>query len=215
VTRRRARPLLVIALGVSILLGSCGLPADSAPRVIAADKVPFNLLGPSTTAPGNEVGGDQVKLYFVDGDRLRAVDRLVVANATPQLVLDALLRGPATDDSSTSSSGATSSDSSGSATLTGAIPPETRVLRADLQDGTLTVVLTKEILSVTGPLQKIAFAQMVYTATALHGVSQVRFRVADADGSNEQDVEPPTDTGANQGTLTRSDYEQLAPAPSS
>jgi hypothetical protein len=207
--RWRARPLLVVALGASIVIGSCGLPADSAPRVIAEDKVPFNLLGPSTTAQGNEVGGDQVKLYFVDGDRLRAVDRRIVADATPQLVLDALLRGPATDDSGTTSSGATAP-----AMLTGAIPPETRVLRADLQDDTLTVVLTKEILSVTGPLQKIAFAQMVYTATALRGVSQVRFRVADADGSHEQDVEPPTDTGANQGTLTRSDYELLAPKPS-
>src|SRR5207253_2134175 len=82
-------------------------------------------------------------------------------------------------------------------------------LPADLQDDTLTIVLTKEILSVTGPLQKIAFAQMVYTATALRGVSRVRFRVAEADGSNEQDVEPPTDTGANQGTLTRSDYGLL------
>lgn len=193
--RSRLRPLLIVALGGAIVVGACGLPADSAPRVIAADKVPFSLLGPSTTNQGNQVGGVEVELYFVDGDRLGAVTRRV-SDTSPQMVLDALVRGPADSDSST---------------LKGAIPPETRVLRADIEDNTLTVVLTKDILSVTGPLQKNAFAQLVYTATGLPGVRQVRFRVAESDGSNEQDVEPPTDAGAKQGTLTKSDYASLVP----
>lgn len=193
--RSRLRPLLIVVGSASIVLGACGLPADSAPRVIAADKVPFGLLGPSTTNPGNEVGGQDVKLYFVNGERLRAVTRQV-ADTSPQMVLDALVRGPADADPST---------------LKGAIPPETKVLHADLQGDTLTVVLTKDILSVTGPLQKTAFAQLVYTATGLPGVNQVRFRVADADGSNEQDVEPPTDSGTKQGALTQDDYRLLQP----
>jgi hypothetical protein len=195
VTRSRFRSLLIVVGSASIVLGACGLPADSAPRVIAADKVPFGLLGPSTTNPGNEVGGEDVKLYFVNGERLRAVTRQVT-DTSPQMVLDALVRGPADTDPST---------------LKGAIPPETKVLHADQLGDTLTVVLTKDILSVTGPLQKTAFAQLVYTATGLPGVNQVRFRVADADGSNEQDVEPPTDTGTKQGALTQDDYRLLQP----
>lgn len=194
-TRSRVRSLLIVVGSASIILGACGLPADSAPRVIAADKVPFGLLGPSTTNPGNEVGGEAVELYFVNGERLKAVTRQVT-DTSPQMVLDALVRGPADTDPST---------------LKGAIPPETKVLHADQQGDTLTVVLTKDILSVTGPLQKTAFAQLVYTATGLPGVNQVRFRVADADGSNEQDVEPPTDTGTKQGALTQDDYKLLQP----
>ena len=47
------------------------------PREIAADKVPFGLLGPSTTTPGNAIvqGGPDVSLYFVDGAKLRQVPR--------------------------------------------------------------------------------------------------------------------------------------------
>jgi hypothetical protein len=191
--RSRIRPMLAVALVASIVLAGCGLPADSAPRVIAADKVPFSLLGPSTTNQGIEVGGTEVQLYFVDADRLRAVRRRVT-DTSPKMVLDALVRGPADNETA----------------LKGAIPPETRVLRADLEaNDTLTVVLTKDILSVTGPLQKTAFAQLVYTATGLAGVRQVRFKVADADGSNEQDVDPPTDFGAKQGPLTKRDYDLL------
>ena len=91
------------------------------------------------------------------------------------------------------------------------MPTETKVLRTDLSNGTLTVVLSKDILSPVGPVQETAFAQLVYTATDIAGVSQVQFRVADADGSNEADATPPTDSGAKQGPLTRADYALLAP----
>jgi hypothetical protein len=189
----RVWPMLAVAVGAMTFLAACGLPTDSAPRAIARDKVPFSLLSPSPTSQGVQVGESALQLYFVDGDRLRAVTRHVTDNS-PQAALDALVRGPMETESA----------------LKGAIPPETRVLRADVDgEGTLTVVLTKDILSVTGPLQKTAFAQLVYTATGLDPVRQVRFRVADADGSNEQDVSPPTDAGAKQGALTRRDYDLL------
>src|SRR5213075_2689652 len=68
---RRVLPLMVV-LGL-IAIG-CGLPTDNAPRQIADDKVPFELLGPSTTKPPSNVGSTLVKLFFLDGEQLRAVD---------------------------------------------------------------------------------------------------------------------------------------------
>jgi hypothetical protein len=191
----RAKAAFVVALTAISLLVACGLPKDSQPRVIAADKVPFSLLGPSSTAQSNQANGIAVPLYFIQGDRLAAAPRRLNDTA-PTKVLETLVKGPADTDPSA---------------LKGAIPPETRILRTDLRDGTLTVVLTKDVLSATGPLQKNAFAQLVYTATDLAGVLQVHFRVADADGNNEQDIEPPTDAGAKRGPLTKADYTTLAP----
>lgn len=193
--RARARAALAVVAATMTMLVACGLPNDDAPRVIAAEKVPYSLLGPSTSAESNQSGGIEVPLYFVSNDRLAVAPRRM--NATdPKTVLQTLIKGPASSDSSA---------------LKSAIPSETRVLRTDLKDGTLTVVLTKDVLSATGPLQKNGFAQLVYTATDLAGVNQVQFRIADPDGTNEQDIEPPTDSGAKRGPLSKSDYASLAP----
>lgn len=194
-TRARARSALAVLAATMTLLVACGLPADDTPRVIAAEKVPYSLLGPSTSAESNQAGGIEVPLYFVSSDRLALAPRRMSAT-DPKTVLQTLIKGPASSDSSA---------------LKSAIPPETRVLRTDLRDRTLTVVLTKDVLSATGPLQKNGFAQLVYTATDLSGVNQVQFRIADPDGGNEQDIEPPTDSGAKRGPLSKSDYASLAP----
>ena len=45
------------SLVLALLVTACGLPSDSAPRQIADDKVPFELLGPSTTTPTSNVPG--------------------------------------------------------------------------------------------------------------------------------------------------------------
>lgn len=191
----RTRAAFAVIASAMTLLVACGLPQDDAPRVIAADKVPYSLLGPSTSAESNQAGGIAVPLYFVSNDRLAVAPRRTTAT-DPKSVLQTLIKGPASSDSSA---------------LKSAIPPETRVLRADLKGGTLTVVLTKDVLSATGPLQKNGFAQLVYTATDLAGVNQVQFRIADPDGANEQDIEPPTDSGAKRGPLSKADYASLAP----
>ena len=60
------RRVIVVALAL-VALAACGIPSDGAPRQIADEKVPFGLLGPSTTTPGNSVpGGQPVRLYFLD-----------------------------------------------------------------------------------------------------------------------------------------------------
>jgi len=191
----RRRAWFVIGFAAIALLASCGLPKDSSPRAISPDKVPFGLLGPSSTAPGNEPGGETFTLYFVRNERLQGTVRRLVSPRIDD-VLTALIAGPAQEDSST---------------LKSAIPTETKVQRTELNNGILTIVLSKEILGPQGPVQESAFAQLVYTATDLDGVSQVQFRVVGADG-NETAATPQTDSGAKEGPLTRADYASLAPA---
>lgn len=191
----RRRAWFVVALALVALLAACGLPKDGSPRAISPDKVPYGLLGPSSTAPGNEPGGETFTLYFLLGDRLQSASRRLVSPRIDD-VLTALIAGPAKGDPST---------------LKSAIPTETHVVRTELNDRVLTIVLSKEILGPQGPVQESAFAQLVYTATDLDGVSEVQFRVVGADG-NETAATPQTDSGAKDGPLTRADYTSLAPA---
>jgi hypothetical protein len=191
----KRRAWFVVAVSMLAALAACGLPKDGSPRAISPDKVPYGLLGPSSTARGNEPGGETFTLYFLNGDRLQATSRRLVSPRIDD-VLTALIAGPAKDDPST---------------LKSAVPTETRVVRTELNNRVLTIVLSKEILGPQGPVQESAFAQLVYTATDLDGVNQVQFRVVGADG-NETAATPQTDSGAKDGPLTRADYTSLAPA---
>jgi spore germination protein GerM len=185
--------LAMLMFGAALM--ACGLPSDNSPRQIADDKVPFELLGPSTTTPtSNLPGGLSVRLYFLDGTQLRAINRSVPSR-DPSSVLDELVKGT------------TDSDPAG---ITTAIPKGTQIVNV-INDGTTVVVtLNNAFLTITGSEQKNAFGQLVYTITDLD-VAGVRFRVVDANGGNEQDVLPATDLGQRAGPLTRLDFRSLQP----
>jgi hypothetical protein len=179
---------------LGVLLAACGLPSDSSPRQIADDDVPFELLGPSTTTPNNNVsGGPSVRLYFVDGTVLRAVNRSVPTR-DPQAVLNELVKGLLDSDPA----------------LLTAIPKDLQIVSAVDDGETIVVTLNNAILNIGGAEQKNAFAQMVYTATDL-GTRAIRFRVTDASGGNVQDVSTPTDNENKAGAVTRSDFLSLEP----
>jgi spore germination protein GerM len=177
---------------VAVAVAGCGLAEDDGPREIATDRVPFDLLEPSAQAPAAEPepGNVRVQLYFVDGDRLRAVAR-DLPNRAATTVIAALLEGIAEDDPPG---------------LSTAIPDGTRIEGIDIEDDIVVVSLTDQILTaVSGPQQKNAFAQFVFTVTDLRGVSGVRFRVAG------QDVTAQTDQGAIAGPVDRGDYQSVTP----
>ena len=164
-------------------VAACGLPSDSQPRQIADDKVPFELLGPSTTSPANTVpGGPNVRLYFLDGTQVHALNRSVT-NRDPMSVLNELVKG------------LTDTDPVG---ITTAIPKDTQIVKVTTDGATLNI---------SGAEQKNAFGQLVYTVTDLD-FTGVRFRVTDASGA-EQDVPTPTDNGATAGSVDRSDFLSL------
>jgi spore germination protein GerM len=191
------RLLLVLVLCLAVAAAACGLPRDNAPRQIADDKVPFELLGPSTTTPTptpNVPGGAFVQLYFLDGVLLRAVNR-GVPDREPQTVLNELIKG------------VTDSDPVG---ITTAIPKDTQIVGIESDGTTLVVTLSNAILTISGAEQQHAFGQLVYTLTDI-STSGVRFRVVDANG-NAQDVQPLTDVGQKSGPLSRSDFQSLQPA---
>ena len=185
---------LVTVLALGLVLVACGLPKDSSPRQIADDKVPFELLGPSTTTPNNNVsGGPSVRLYFLDGTLLRAVDRSVPTR-DPQAVLNELVKGIIDSDGG----------------VTTAIPKDLQIVSVVDDGQTVVVTLNNSILNIGGAEQKNAFAQMVYTATDL-GTRAIRFRVTDASGGNVQDGSTPTDNENKTGAVTRSDFISLEP----
>jgi spore germination protein GerM len=186
----------VVALAVVLLaVTACGLPTDEAPRQIADDRVPFELLGPNTTTTSTTVaGGLAVRLYFVDGTALRAVER-AVPNRDIRTVLDELFKG------------VTEADPGG---VTTAIPRDTQIVNIANDGDTLVITLNATFLTIGGTEQRNAFGQIVYTVTDLD-VPGVRFRVVDANGGNEQDVQPLTDVGQKSGPLTRADFASLQP----
>jgi hypothetical protein len=188
------RLFVVLTLCGALGATACGLPKDSAPRQIADDKVPFELLGPSTTTPSSNIpGGTFAHLYFLDGEVLRVVNRSLPGR-TPLTVLNELVKGITDGDP---------------ADITTAIPKDTQIVRIDNDGGTLVVTLSNAILTISGAQQQHAFGQFVYTVSDLN-VSGVRFRVVDA-GGDAKDVQPLTENGQKAGPLTRSDFPSLQP----
>ena len=181
---------------LAAVLCGCGLPSDDGPRVIAADKVPFSLLAPTSTNPATgQTGGPVEELYFFNGAQLQPVVR-PVPSTSPFDVLNQLVKG--VPDQTTS--------------VATAIPKDTQVLSADFDPaGVLVVTLSKEMLSIIDPDQGRAFGQLVWTATGLANVRQVRFRAVDENGQAE-DVKPTTDTGQRSDPLDRSDFRSLSPS---
>jgi spore germination protein GerM len=189
-TRWRAIGLLVAAL-----VAGCGVPEDSAPEELSADEVPFDLLTPGSTTttvpPPIDLPPDRrAELWFLVADefQLEPVVR-EVADQNEQTVIQTLL--------------STSDLEQG---LSTAIPPDTELLDAFVDDGLLTVDLSNEFTDIQGDSAIAAVAQIVYTADGLNGVSEVLFRVEGEDF-------PVTDEeGAIQeDPVSRLDYQSLAP----
>ncbi len=71
--RLNAGPVAVV---IGALLGGCGLPDESAPRIIDPETVPYDLAGPAQRdAPVGEGDGTPITVYLVDqvGGELRLV----------------------------------------------------------------------------------------------------------------------------------------------
>jgi spore germination protein GerM len=196
VTRRPLAGLLLALVAVVVPLGACGMPDDDRPRLVAAEDAPIDLT-PSTAPSSTSTpeGSEGVNVFYIDTDTglLRQVRR-PVEEVTPQTAIAALLSGVGEDDPDN---------------LVSAIPADTQLVGARLEGTVLLVDLAPAqpggILSVVGATQLQAFAQIVRTVTGLPGVSAVRFLV------EGQPISAPTDAGASDEPVDRSDYASLAP----
>lgn len=199
-TLERARPARRAAAGLlgvlAVAAGACGVPQDPAPRVLDASALPEELAVPSTTTTSTQapVPRQAVQLYFVDGEALGLpVERDLATPTGPIAALEALIAGPTEEEAS--------------AGLTSGIPVEMVIRTSDLTDGVLRVDLAEGALEqIEGELQRLAIAQLVYTATELPGIDWLWVLI---------EGEPralPTDEGDVEAPVGRVHYASLGPA---
>jgi hypothetical protein len=185
--------LRIVAALVLVLLSACGVGPEPAARRIADDEVPFALLSPSATGLAQDTSGaGVVTVFLVRGERLVAVQRRVAARPDPGVALTELAAGPTAAEAE-----------QGLGTVSLGVPLATGEQTADR----VVVDLGEDVVDVPTQLQAVAFAQVVYTLTALPGVERVAFTVA----GEAVDVLR-GDGSLADGPVTPADYAEFRPA---
>jgi len=194
VTGRRARGLLVAIVGASLALGGCGGGTQSKPEKLGREDVPFGLLDRATsTTPPTTVPPAIYSyfVWFVGPDGTVPAVRSASVRPAPGVVGKALLAGPTPQELQLK--------------IHSAIPPRSVGRFGKVSNGTVTIDLDRPFLDVSGPTQKLALTQLVYTMTALRGVRQVRFLL---DG--RRTTVPRLNGTITSGPVRRTDYEPSA-----
>jgi spore germination protein GerM len=187
----------VMALGVVLLLaGACSAPVDSGPQAIRAASLPEELrteTSPTTTTTAPTGESEEVNVYFIGADqRLTPVKRLVSPPVTVEKVLQKLFAGPTTAE--------------GVSGLRTAISFDTRVLSAPIEARIAIVDVSKRFAFGSVEDQIRAYAQVVFTAVDVSGVTGVLFSV------NGHRQEVPAGDGATQSApLGRGSYSEYTP----
>lgn len=178
-------------LVVAIAATACGVPTDEAPRALPAGDVPLGLLdveSSTTTSMVPVASSSRVTVFLVSSDRLVKAERVVVAPASVEKVVKALVNGP--------------SETERSLGLASAVNPATTVVSATMEATEIVTIDLSGDFEVGTTTQQIivALAQIVFTATELEGVTGVRFSI---DGERRQ-----VPTG--DGTLTSAPVGRVA-----
>jgi spore germination protein GerM len=162
---RWRRAFLVIA---SLLAtGGCGVPDDAEPRALAPESVPFSLLATSTTTTNEPMTppavDESVPVYLVDNEsgQLVEVRRSVPAPASVREVLEELLQGPTEAELASG--------------LSSSIPSSTQLLGVEGPVAGIVTVDLSDLSGISGPGQRMALAQVVFTATGAAEVESVLF----------------------------------------
>jgi spore germination protein GerM len=193
VTRRRA--LAVLAALACTAIAACGVQNDHGPRELATSDVPFDLLAPATSvAESPTESGVDTTIWFVDNAGLlsrarRSIDPPVTVDAALQSLLAGVTEAEANNG------------------LRSNITSDTELLEvAGPDDGLVTVDLSSDFLNVERELQRLALAQIVFTATSLPNVDRVLFRFdgepAEVPGAGDELTSEP---------LTRDDFVTFNP----
>jgi len=200
------RPHLVAWLGlvgaVALLAASCGVPTDHSPRSIAQGALPAALAPQTpTTQAAPAPGADAVRLYLVRNE-----------DSTPRLVGVVVGIRHTTDPTNrvrevmTMLIAEQPSSTGSTRNLTNTIPSSVKILGLKL-DGDVLDLDVSNLDNVESTQQRLAFAQMVYTATDLLGVDAVRFSISG------RQAQVPLDTATSKlgQAIDRGDYAQLDP----
>jgi spore germination protein GerM len=183
------------------VVAGCGLQEQDHPQEIASADLPPDLVASTTTSSTTSTitpTTSTITIYYLVQQggvtKLRGVPRDVADPRRPRDRLTALLAQPTPDEQA--------------AGILSSIPADTLLLDsevvADRQE--LVVDLSRSLFDVQGQELRNAFAQIVFTATEIPGIRQVRFRVGG------DDLRVPDEDGIEQpGAVGRSDYISLAP----
>ena len=203
-SRRSLRPLVVLLAllaAVGLAASGCGIPTDAAARPINRDALPETLVSQATTTTAEtNLGGlnPSAKLFLISSkgetESLSPIDVEIVnvidPGSYPREVIEQLI--------------AQQPRGVGSNGLTNAIPPTSNVLNASVDGDVLDLDLS-DLGAVEGSGQRLAAAQIVFTATAIPGIRGVRFSI---DG--EPAAVPLDEHAADVGQIvTRGDYPSL------
>lgn len=186
-----------VLLGAALLVaGACSAPVDSGPKTLRASGIPAGLRAetPSTTTTSGPSGeSEEVTVYLIGQDsRLVAVKRRVGLPVTVEKVLQKLFTPPNTAE--------------GVSGYHTAISFDTTVLSARVENRIVTVDVSKDFAFGQVPEQIIAFAQVVFTATELEGVTGVLF------ARNGKRLEVPQGDGSSTSApVGRASYPQVTP----
>jgi spore germination protein GerM len=165
VRRRRAVIVAPVVTVLAFLAASCSIPTQSGPSAIASSRVPFHLLDPhlptTTTTQPKPASLLPVKVFYLNAnanDQLAApVVRYVSAPAPLISIINALLAGPSSGESS--------------AGLTTAIPTDVTVLSAaSTGSNIVTVNFNNAFALITGTATEQAVAQVVATVVTETGL---------------------------------------------
>jgi len=194
--------LVLVAAALALAAAACGIPTDKSPRPIVQGALP-NALAPQTTTSlaGARAGSDVVRIFLVRNDgatpKLAAVS-VVIADTTTLSQRARMVMTELVSDQP-APSGATQN-------LTNTIPSAVRILDLKL-DGDVLDLDMSHLDNVESTQQRLAFAQMVYTATDLPGIDAVRFSI------NGRAAQVPLDNATSKlgQAIDPGDYAQLDP----
>jgi spore germination protein GerM len=183
----------VLALGLAAVLSACGIQSDTKPRDIAENDK--QELG-GAVVPGGGVATGKARIYLI-GPATTGQTALLQPVArtadTATALIRSLLSGP--------------NDTEVAQQYRTAVPLGTTLRSATLQINTLRVDVTEQLLQLSGADLVDALAQIVFTASELDGVRQVKVLV------NGAEQQWPAGNGTLQSTpLTVYDFPGRVPS---
>lgn len=165
--------LAALFVAFALATVACGLTPNDDPEVIQAADVPFSLLEPelstTTTEPATQAT-QSFAFYLVqqtdEGTLVEPVTREVPLSPSPTDIVSRLLTLDPTEGEEADG-------------LSTRIPEDVTLLDVELDasQGLLTLDFSENLFDVAGEFQTSMFAQIVWTATGLEGVSRISFRI--------------------------------------
>ena len=188
---RRTRALFA-GVVLAVLLAACGIPVDAQPHDITDRRSPTSVASAVALTVAQNA---KAKVFFIATatgrpDRLQTTMR--PAEVSLQSVIKELLKGPTADE--------------GKTVLT-AIPLETQLTSATQAEGVAEINLNDTFFNAKGDQLVRAVAQLVYTASAIPSVTQVRILV---NGTPRE--WPRADGSRLSRALTVADFAELSPS---